>query len=300
MLIRCRFLLLAVSLPLLALVSVALHPSKYKKGKQKEDGLNSSCNACSAFSCTKPRDRRILEWLLLEFADYHGVSDSYRKLRYLSYVMKVATPTEGLLEADEFVSNNTEGFLMDSITIMTGYLKMKNLCTNLCNGIQAHIKIHNQHILPRKTMIATKIFQSLINEGNMRSKFILGELYTGGLEVFLLHGLRLAPFDRDAEFQSSLQSWSVSPMHGGVEMRNLYHSYWFGYRIRNSAYLIFARQTRCHGLAYLLIHSTSPFVEEMYEQIKEMLIEYEVVMNRWPQYSLILENVSSHVISFHL
>ena len=40
-------------------------------------------------------------------------------------------------------------------------------------------------------------------------------------------------------------------------------------------------------------HSTSPFAEEMYEKIKEMLIEYEVVMNRWPQYSLILENVSS-------
>ncbi|KAI8552284.1 hypothetical protein RHMOL_Rhmol06G0254500 [Rhododendron molle] len=38
-------------------------------------------------------------------------------------------------------------------------------------------------------------------------------------------------------------------------------------------------------------HSTSPFAEEMYEKIKEMLIEHEVVMNRWPQYSLIVENV---------
>lgn len=53
---------------------------------------------CSAFSCMKLRDRQILEWLLLEFADYHGVSDSYIKLRYLSYVMNVATPTEGCLE----------------------------------------------------------------------------------------------------------------------------------------------------------------------------------------------------------
>ena len=43
----------------------------------------------------------------------------------------------------------------------------------------------------------------------------------------------------------------------------------------------------------LTSHSTSPFAEEMYEKIKEMLIDYEVVMNRWLQYSLILENVSS-------
>lgn len=39
-------------------------------------------------------------------------------------------------------------------------------------------------------------------------------------------------------------------------------------------------------------HSTSPFAEEMYERIKDALIEYEVVINRWPRYSLILENVS--------
>lgn len=40
-------------------------------------------------------------------------------------------------------------------------------------------------------------------------------------------------------------------------------------------------------------HSTSPFAEEMYEKIKDNLIQYEVVINRWPQYSLYLENVSS-------
>lgn len=43
-------------------------------------------------------------------------------------------------------------------------------------------------------------------------------------------------------------------------------------------------------------HSTSPFAEEMYEKIRENLIQYEVVINRWPQYSLILEHVSSHLI----
>ena len=45
-------------------------------------------------------------------------------------------------------------------------------------------------------------------------------------------------------------------------------------------------------------HSTSPFAEEMYEKIKDSLIEYEVVINRWPQYSLILENVGSKYSSY--
>ncbi|KAL6999795.1 hypothetical protein U1Q18_000951 [Sarracenia purpurea var. burkii] len=42
-------------------------------------------------------------------------------------------------------------------------------------------------------------------------------------------------------------------------------------------------------------HSTSPFAEEMYEKIKEILMEYKVVMNRWPQYSLILETAVANV-----
>ncbi|KFK34615.1 hypothetical protein AALP_AA5G168700 [Arabis alpina] len=37
------------------------------------------------------------KWLLEEFASYYGVSDVYTKLRYLSYVMDVATPTSDCL-----------------------------------------------------------------------------------------------------------------------------------------------------------------------------------------------------------
>lgn len=37
------------------------------------------------------------KWLLTEFASYFGVSDAYTKLRYLSYVMDVATPTADCL-----------------------------------------------------------------------------------------------------------------------------------------------------------------------------------------------------------
>ncbi|VAI44882.1 unnamed protein product [Triticum turgidum subsp. durum] len=38
------------------------------------------------------------KWLLDEFSDYYGVSDAYRKLRYLCYIMNVATPTKDCLE----------------------------------------------------------------------------------------------------------------------------------------------------------------------------------------------------------
>lgn len=54
-----------------------------------------------------------------------------------------------MVETDEFVLGNSEGLLMDPITISTAYLKMKQLCKNIGDEIQADIKIHNQHILPR-------------------------------------------------------------------------------------------------------------------------------------------------------
>uniref|UniRef100_A0A2P2IK55 Uncharacterized protein n=1 Tax=Rhizophora mucronata TaxID=61149 RepID=A0A2P2IK55_RHIMU len=38
------------------------------------------------------------KWLVTEFAHYYGVSDAYTKLRYLSYVMDVATPTKDCLD----------------------------------------------------------------------------------------------------------------------------------------------------------------------------------------------------------
>lgn len=53
-----------------------------------------------------------------------------------------------MAEKDEFISNDSEGF-MDPISVSNAYLRMKNLCISLSNEVQADIKIHNQHILPR-------------------------------------------------------------------------------------------------------------------------------------------------------
>lgn len=54
-----------------------------------------------------------------------------------------------MAETDEYVSSNSEGFLLDSVTISTAYHKMKNLCLNISNEIEADIKITNEHVLPR-------------------------------------------------------------------------------------------------------------------------------------------------------
>lgn len=73
-----------------------------------------------------------------------------------------------MMETDEFVSSTSEGYLMDTVTISTAYLKMKNLCVSIRNEIQADIKIHNQHtvhgqhIFPRYYLARTASFSKLI------------------------------------------------------------------------------------------------------------------------------------------
>jgi hypothetical protein len=44
-------------------------------------------------------------------------------------------------------------------------------------------------------------------------------------------------------------------------------------------------------------HSTTPFVDDMYERLKETLTDYEVIICRWPEYTLVLENVCLILLS---
>ncbi|KAF8410912.1 hypothetical protein HHK36_003449 [Tetracentron sinense] len=341
------------------------------------------------------------KWLLTEFADYYGVSDSYTKLRYLSYVMNVATPTKDCLElvhellvpvikarseksltrqeksilldaetqvekilanvfenyksldeqsptglgdmfgptpdsaapalvpavqvytllhdilsqeaqailrnylqataakrcrrhmveTDEFMSSNTEGFLVDQITVSTAYLKMKNLCINISTEIQTDIKIHNQHILP-----------SSIDLSNIAAAVYSTEL-CNRLRGFLSAWPPSSPLPHvtelliaTADFERDLESWNISPVHGGVDSRNLFHNYimvWVQDKQLNLLDLCKAEKVPWSGV--VTNHSTSPFAEDMYEKIKDTLNEYEVVINRWPQYLLILENAVANV-----
>ncbi|PKA58615.1 hypothetical protein AXF42_Ash008902 [Apostasia shenzhenica] len=124
----------------------------------------------------------VWKWLLNEFASYYGVTNAYTKLRYLSYIMNVATPTKECLElicvlllpvlkardgkcltrqetaaakrwrrhlvdTEEFMSSNCD--VAEPTTISAAYTKMKTLCLHICKEIQSDIKIQNQNILPR-------------------------------------------------------------------------------------------------------------------------------------------------------
>ncbi|KAB2022565.1 hypothetical protein ES319_D07G221400v1 [Gossypium barbadense] len=341
------------------------------------------------------------QWLLTEFADYYGVSDSYTKLRYLLHVMNVATPTKDclelvnellvpilkarneksltrqekgillgcetqiesllanafenyksldeksptgladlfgptqetaapalapavqvytllhdilspdaqttlrnylqtaarkrcrkhMIETDEFVSNNSEGFLLDSITISTAYLKMKNLCTNISKEIQADIKIHNQHILPSSIDLSNITAEVYSTELCKRLTSFLAA-WPPSCPASHVNELLIAI----ADFERDLESWNISPVQGGVDSRSLFHNYimvWVEDMQLKLLDLCKAEKVPWSGVT--TNHSTSPFAEEMYEKIKDSLIGYEVVINRWPQYSLVLENAVANV-----
>ncbi|XP_076924679.1 uncharacterized protein LOC143587208 [Bidens hawaiensis] len=341
------------------------------------------------------------KWLLTEFSDYYGVSESYAKLRHLSHVMNVATPIKDCLEliyellvpvikarterrltrqeksllldcetqiesllalafqnyksldensstglsdtltpipeyaapalvpavqlytlihdilspdgqalltnylqaaarkrcrkhmvdTDEFVASNTDGFLMDSITITTAYLKMKNLCINLSDEIKTDIKIHNQHILPSSidlSSITAAVYSSEL------CKRLKGFLATWPFSSPLPHVNEL--LIATADFERNLESWNISVPQGGVDSRNLYHNYimvWV--QDMQLCLLESCKAEKVPWAGVITNYSTSPFAEELYDKIKEMLSEYEVVINRWPQYTLVLENAVANV-----
>ncbi|XP_025667604.1 uncharacterized protein [Arachis hypogaea] len=202
-----------------------------------------------------------------------------------------------MMETDEFVSSTTEGYLMDTITISTAYLKMKNLCVSIRNEIQADIEIHSQH-----TINGQHIFPSSIDLTNITAAVYSTEL-CNRLRTFLSAWPPSCPqahvnelLTATADFERHLESWNISPVQGGVDSRNLFHNYimvWI--QDMQLSLLDCCKAEKVPWSGVITNHSTSPFAEQMYEKIKDNLILYEVVINRWPQYSLYLENAVANI-----
>ncbi|XP_031492655.1 uncharacterized protein LOC116259141 [Nymphaea colorata] len=342
------------------------------------------------------------KWLLTEFAEYYGVSDSYTKLRYLSYVMDVAMPTKDclelayellvpvikarnennlnrqekrilfdceaqvgrllttvfenykslddlsptglasdlfgpssdsaapalapavqiyallhdvlsleaqnilrtylqtaarkrckrhMLETDEYMSANADGFLTDMETMTTAYRKMKTLCINISSEIYKDIKIHNQHIFPSSIDLPNIAAAVYSTELCNRLRGFLVACPPSGPSPHVTE-LLLAT----ADFEGSLFSWNISPINGGVDSKNLFHHYIVLWIQDKQDYLIdLCKGDKAPLCGITTQNSTSPFVEDMYEHIKAMLDEYKVVINRWPQYSLLLESAIADV-----
>ncbi|GAB2301627.1 hypothetical protein Dimus_035657 [Dionaea muscipula] len=342
------------------------------------------------------------KWLLNEFASYYGVSDAYTKLRYLSYVMDVATPTADCLtlvydllypvvmkgnvksslshqenrilgevqdeieqilalafenyksldesissgvidvfkpatglaapalepavklytllydiltpetqtklcryfqvaakkrskrhlaETDEYVAANSEGMLLDNIALSTAYQKMKVLCLNIRNEVLTDIQIHDQHILP-----------SFVDLPNLSASIYSVEL-CNRIREFLIACPPAGPASPVAElviatadFQRDLANWNICPIRGGVDAKELFHLYivvWI--KDRRAAMLESCKLDKVKWAGVRTQHATTPFVDDMYERLKETLNDYEVIICRWPEYTFVLENAVADV-----
>ncbi|GAV59244.1 hypothetical protein CFOL_v3_02775 [Cephalotus follicularis] len=341
------------------------------------------------------------KWLVTEFASYYGVSDAYTKLRYLSYVMDVATPTNDCLdlvhdlllpvlmkgnrknvlshqenrllgevedqvqqilamtfenyksldehsptglvdvfgpatgvaapalapavklycllhdilspeaqfklyrlfqaaakkssqwhltESDKFFFSSNEVTLMDPVALNTAYQKMKSLILSIRNEIITDIEIHNQHLLP-----------SFVDLPNLSASIYSVEL-SGRLRSFLISCPPSAPSPPVAElvmatadFQRDLSCWNINHVKGGVDAKELFHSYitlWI--EDKRLALLELCKLDKARS-GVRTEHSTTPFVDYMYDQLNETLNEYEVIIARWPEYTIALENAIADI-----
>ncbi|KAG0598827.1 hypothetical protein M758_12G103500 [Ceratodon purpureus] len=196
-----------------------------------------------------------------------------------------------MMETEEYVSSNSDGFLMDPLSMSTAYQKMKALCLNISSEVRTDIEIHNKHVLP-----------SSIDLPNITAG-IYGVELANRLRSFLVACPPSSPSPpvtdlmlATADFQRDLATWSIRPCKGGVDARELFHLYvvlWIqDKRLHLLDFCKFDKE-RCTWVTTQ--HSTSPFVEEVYERIKETLNEYEIIIHRWPEYTIPLEHAMADV-----
>ncbi|KAL9359386.1 hypothetical protein Peur_047509 [Populus x canadensis] len=196
-----------------------------------------------------------------------------------------------LTETDEFVNSNNEATLMDSVAMSTAYQKMSSLCMNIKNEIQTDIEIHNQHILP--SFIDLPILSSSIYSTELCSR----------LRAFLLACPPSGPSPPVAElviatadFQRDLASWNISPVKGGVDAKELFHLYimiWI--QDKRLSLLESCKLDKVKWSGVKTQHSTTPFVDDMYDRLRDTLEQYEVIICRWPEYIFVLENAIADV-----
>ncbi|XP_009601182.1 uncharacterized protein [Nicotiana tomentosiformis] len=196
-----------------------------------------------------------------------------------------------LAETDEFVSNNNDNILMDPVARSTAYQKMVLLCLNIRNEVRTDMEIHNQNILP-----------SFLDLPNLSSAIYSMELCSR-LRAFLVAYPPTGPSSPVAELivatadlQKDFSAWNISPVKGGIDAKELFHPYitlWI--KEKRLALLEFCKPDKIKWPCVDTQHSTTPFVDDIYERIKETLAEYDAVIRRWPEYLFSLETAIADV-----
>ncbi|XP_062221931.1 uncharacterized protein LOC133921176 [Phragmites australis] len=223
----------------------------------------------------------------------HDVLSPEAQLRLCGYFQAAARKRSRrhMLETDEYVAGNSEGIKVDLVTVTTAYQKMKSLCNNLRNEIFTDIEIHNQHILP-----------SFVDLPNLAAAIYSVEL-SNRLRAFLVACPPAGPASpvsdlviATADFQKDLASWNICPIKAGVDAKELFHLYivlWIEDKRR--MLLENCRLDKVKWSGVRTQHMTTPFVDEMYDLLKNTLTEYEVIICRWPEYIFVLENAIADV-----
>ncbi|XP_055829046.1 uncharacterized protein LOC129897964 isoform X1 [Solanum dulcamara] len=196
-----------------------------------------------------------------------------------------------LAETDEFVSNNNDNILMDPMARSTAYHKMVSLCSNIRNEVCTDMEINNQNILP-----------SFLDLPNLSSSIYSAELCSR-LRAFLVACPPTGPSSPVAELivttadlQKDFSAWNISPVKGGVDAKELFHPYitlWI--KEKRLALLELCKPDKIKWPCVDTQHSTTPFVDDIYDRLKETLAEYDAVIRRWPEYLFSLETAIADV-----
>ncbi|XP_021912220.1 uncharacterized protein LOC110825972 [Carica papaya] len=196
-----------------------------------------------------------------------------------------------LAETDEYVANNNEPNFLDPVAVSTAYQKMTALCTNIKNEILTDIEIHNKDILP-----------SFLDLPNLSASIYSTELCSR-LRAFLLACPPSGPSPpvveliiATSDFQREVANWKISPIKGGVDAKELFHLYimlWI--QDKRISLLESCKLDKVKWSGVRTQHSTTPFVDEMYDRLRETLNNYEVIICRWPEYIFVLENAIADV-----
>ncbi|KAJ7943715.1 Pesticidal crystal cry8Ba protein [Quillaja saponaria] len=222
--------------------------------------------------------------------DTSSSEEQFKLCRYLQSAVKKRSRRH-LLETDDLIFSCKGGTLMDPVTLSDSYQKMITLILSFRNEIFTDIEICNQPVLP-----------SFIDLPNLSSSIYSVDL-SSRLREFLIACPPPGPSPpvvelllATADLQRDLVGLNISPIKNGVDAKELFHSYiniWIQDKRLDLLESCKVDKAKCFGVKTQ--HSTTPFVEDMYDQLEETLKEYEIIIFRWPEYINVLENAIADV-----
>ncbi|KAK8930537.1 hypothetical protein KSP39_PZI016983 [Platanthera zijinensis] len=222
----------------------------------------------------------------LKLCSYFQVASKKRSRRHLS-------------ETDEFVGSSTGGTsasssggtAMEAPTSVIAYEKMKNLCFNIRNEIFTDIEIHDLHVLPSFVDLRSISASIYSVELCKRIREFLIACPPSGPSAHVA-----ALVISTADFQKDLTSWNICHIKDGVDAKELFHLYIiFWIQDKRLQLLESCKLDKAKWSGVRTQHMTTPFVDSMYDLLRETLVEYEVIICRWPEYVSVLENAIADV-----